>query len=161
MALLSALTLSILSSSDLLSALTLSILSSPLDLWSAATLRPTTRLSALTLSILSSLALLSALTLSIVSTSALLWCVATCCAIVGAILEILERFSFSILDHERYDHGLAYPDSDSKRRKQDSSGADIIPLVKPNREPRVVVQIVSEVDILDDGYCWCKYGQKW
>ncbi|VAH44360.1 unnamed protein product [Triticum turgidum subsp. durum] len=31
---------------------------------------------------------------------------------------------------------------------------------KPNREPRVVVQTVSEVDILDDGYRWRKYGQK-
>ncbi|XP_057960521.1 probable WRKY transcription factor 20 isoform X2 [Malania oleifera] len=51
-------------------------------------------------------------------------------------------------------------DPDSKRRKQDSSSADIIPLVKPTREPRVVVQTVSEVDILDDGYRWRKYGQK-
>lgn len=37
---------------------------------------------------------------------------------------------------------------------------DIIPVVKPIREPRVVVQTVSEVDILDDGYRWRKYGQK-
>ncbi|RZR72431.1 hypothetical protein BHM03_00013389 [Ensete ventricosum] len=29
-----------------------------------------------------------------------------------------------------------------------------------NHEPRVVVQTVSEVDILDDGYRWRKYGQK-
>lgn len=28
------------------------------------------------------------------------------------------------------------------------------------REPRVVVQIESEIDILDDGYRWRKYGQK-
>ncbi|XLR54211.1 hypothetical protein HN51_022497 [Arachis hypogaea] len=28
------------------------------------------------------------------------------------------------------------------------------------REPRVVVQTTSEVDILDDGYLWRKYGQK-
>lgn len=28
------------------------------------------------------------------------------------------------------------------------------------REPRVVVQTESEVDILDDGYRWRKYGQK-
>jgi WRKY transcription factor 2 len=28
------------------------------------------------------------------------------------------------------------------------------------REPRVVVQVESEVDILDDGYRWRKYGQK-
>ncbi|KAJ8466716.1 hypothetical protein OPV22_029268 [Ensete ventricosum] len=29
-----------------------------------------------------------------------------------------------------------------------------------NREPRVVVQTQSDVDILDDGYRWRKYGQK-
>jgi WRKY transcription factor 2 len=28
------------------------------------------------------------------------------------------------------------------------------------REPRVVVQVESEVDILDDGYRWRKYGQR-
>ncbi|XP_027343731.1 probable WRKY transcription factor 20 isoform X4 [Abrus precatorius] len=48
----------------------------------------------------------------------------------------------------------------SKRRKMDLGNADIIPVVKPIREPRVVVQTLSEVDILDDGYRWRKYGQK-
>lgn len=28
------------------------------------------------------------------------------------------------------------------------------------REPRVVVQTKSDIDILDDGYRWRKYGQK-
>lgn len=28
------------------------------------------------------------------------------------------------------------------------------------REPRVVVQTRSDIDILDDGYRWRKYGQK-
>lgn len=28
------------------------------------------------------------------------------------------------------------------------------------REPRIVLQLESEVDILDDGYRWRKYGQK-
>lgn len=28
------------------------------------------------------------------------------------------------------------------------------------REPRVVVQTQSDIDILDDGYRWRKYGQK-
>ena len=28
------------------------------------------------------------------------------------------------------------------------------------KEPRVVVQTRSEIDILDDGYRWRKYGQK-
>lgn len=49
---------------------------------------------------------------------------------------------------------------DSKRRKQENGGVDIIQVVKPTREPRVVVQTLSEVDILDDGYRWRKYGQK-
>ncbi|KAG2241542.1 hypothetical protein Bca52824_096471 [Brassica carinata] len=51
-------------------------------------------------------------------------------------------------------------DPSSKRRKVDGA-MEIIPLVKqPIREPRVVVQTLSEVDILDDGYRWRKYGQK-
>ncbi|XP_027330833.1 probable WRKY transcription factor 20 isoform X2 [Abrus precatorius] len=47
-----------------------------------------------------------------------------------------------------------------KRRKMELGSADIAPVVKPIREPRVVVQTLSEVDILDDGYRWRKYGQK-
>ncbi|KAL2466925.1 putative WRKY transcription factor 20 [Abeliophyllum distichum] len=47
----------------------------------------------------------------------------------------------------------------SKRRKIEDD-LDITTVVKPIREPRVVVQTVSEVDILDDGYRWRKYGQK-
>jgi len=45
-------------------------------------------------------------------------------------------------------------------RKMELANADITPVVKPIREPRVVVQTLSEVDILDDGYRWRKYGQK-
>ncbi|KAJ7963689.1 putative WRKY transcription factor [Quillaja saponaria] len=48
----------------------------------------------------------------------------------------------------------------SKRRKMDTCGVEITPVLKPIREPRVVVQTLSEVDILDDGYRWRKYGQK-
>ncbi|GAB4846043.1 WRKY transcription factor [Ancistrocladus abbreviatus] len=48
----------------------------------------------------------------------------------------------------------------AKRRKMDIGLADINSIVKPIREPRVVVQTLSEVDILDDGYRWRKYGQK-
>ncbi|KAI9115749.1 hypothetical protein K1719_013418 [Acacia pycnantha] len=51
-------------------------------------------------------------------------------------------------------------DDDPKRRKVENGNADITPIVKPIREPRVVVQTLSEVDILDDGYRWRKYGQK-
>lgn len=45
-------------------------------------------------------------------------------------------------------------------RRTDIGTLDVIPVVKPIREPRVVVQTTSEVDILDDGYRWRKYGQK-
>nr|CAD1822659.1 unnamed protein product [Ananas comosus var. bracteatus] len=51
-------------------------------------------------------------------------------------------------------------DPESKRRKMDITTIDAATIGKPNREPRVVVQTVSEVDILDDGYRWRKYGQK-
>ncbi|GFP91219.1 probable WRKY transcription factor 20 [Phtheirospermum japonicum] len=47
-----------------------------------------------------------------------------------------------------------------KRSRKMEDGIDVTPVVKPIREPRVVVQTVSEVDILDDGYRWRKYGQK-
>ncbi|KAL6855972.1 hypothetical protein ACP4OV_018774 [Aristida adscensionis] len=58
------------------------------------------------------------------------------------------------------DDGNEDDDLDSKRRKMESVGIDAALMGKPNREPRVVVQTVSEVDILDDGYRWRKYGQK-
>ncbi|KAL2932582.1 putative WRKY transcription factor 20 [Bienertia sinuspersici] len=48
----------------------------------------------------------------------------------------------------------------AKRRRMEIGEMDINSVVKPIREPRVVVQTVSEVDILDDGYRWRKYGQK-
>nr|WCL15196.1 WRKY13013 [Atractylodes chinensis] len=48
----------------------------------------------------------------------------------------------------------------SKKRRTDFGPLDVTPVVKPIREPRVVVQTTSEVDILDDGYRWRKYGQK-
>ncbi|KAJ4976665.1 hypothetical protein NE237_001771 [Protea cynaroides] len=51
-------------------------------------------------------------------------------------------------------------DPESKRRKKDTGCSDVTPMGKPTREPRVVVQTLSEVDILDDGYRWRKYGQK-
>lgn len=37
---------------------------------------------------------------------------------------------------------------------------EAIPAPRTIREPRVVVQTTSDVDILDDGYRWRKYGQK-
>ncbi|KAH9312914.1 hypothetical protein KI387_027949, partial [Taxus chinensis] len=55
----------------------------------------------------------------------------------------------------------AYEDeSDSKRRKKENETVEIIAASRAIREPRVVVQTTSEIDILDDGYRWRKYGQK-
>uniref|UniRef100_A0A7N0UQA1 WRKY domain-containing protein n=2 Tax=Kalanchoe fedtschenkoi TaxID=63787 RepID=A0A7N0UQA1_KALFE len=62
------------------------------------------------------------------------------------------------LNDDKYDDDG--DDPNSKRRKQDMGVVHFISSVKPIREPRVVVQTVSEVDILDDGYRWRKYGQK-
>eukprot|EP00250_Pteridium_aquilinum_P013855 c21614_g1_i1 orf=675-2840(-) len=49
---------------------------------------------------------------------------------------------------------------DSKRRKEAAGDAPHNVPLRTIREPRVVVQTTSEVDILDDGYRWRKYGQK-
>ncbi|GAB2287149.1 hypothetical protein Dimus_021535 [Dionaea muscipula] len=51
-------------------------------------------------------------------------------------------------------------ESDSKRRKREGSFTELTHSSRAVREPRVVVQIESEIDILDDGYRWRKYGQK-
>nr|QGQ64041.1 WRKY transcription factor 18 [Santalum album] len=51
-------------------------------------------------------------------------------------------------------------ESESKRRKIEAYAADMSGATRAIREPRVVVQTTSEVDILDDGYRWRKYGQK-
>lgn len=52
-------------------------------------------------------------------------------------------------------------EGDVKRRKLENSNDQLgsVPL-RTVREPRIVVQTTSEVDILDDGYRWRKYGQK-
>ncbi|XP_076931374.1 putative WRKY transcription factor 2 isoform X2 [Bidens hawaiensis] len=51
-------------------------------------------------------------------------------------------------------------ESESKRRKVEAYAADVSGATRAIREPRVVVQTTSDVDILDDGYRWRKYGQK-
>ncbi|XP_039003012.1 probable WRKY transcription factor 2 [Hibiscus syriacus] len=50
--------------------------------------------------------------------------------------------------------------SESKRRKIEDYAMEISGATRAIREPRVVVQTTSEVDILEDGYRWRKYGQK-
>ncbi|CAL5095428.1 unnamed protein product [Urochloa decumbens] len=55
---------------------------------------------------------------------------------------------------------------DSKKWKRDGSGdGEGVSAAGGNgnrtvREPRVVVQTMSDIDVLDDGYRWRKYGQK-
>ncbi|KQJ83108.1 probable WRKY transcription factor 20 isoform X2 [Brachypodium distachyon] len=49
---------------------------------------------------------------------------------------------------------------ESKRRKLESCAIEMSTASRAVREPRVVIQTTSEVDILDDGYRWRKYGQK-
>ncbi|CAA7398225.1 unnamed protein product [Spirodela intermedia] len=49
---------------------------------------------------------------------------------------------------------------DAKRRKNGEHEGISAPANKAAREPRVVVQTTSDIDILDDGYRWRKYGQK-
>ncbi|VAH65505.1 unnamed protein product [Triticum turgidum subsp. durum] len=50
---------------------------------------------------------------------------------------------------------------DSKRRRDGGDGEGMnMAGNRTVREPRVVVQTMSDIDILDDGYRWRKYGQK-
>lgn len=51
---------------------------------------------------------------------------------------------------------------DSKRSKKEKKAEEVLVVapLRTIREPRVVVQTRSDVDILDDGYRWRKYGQK-
>lgn len=53
-------------------------------------------------------------------------------------------------------------DPDSKRQKKDKHHLETTTVDKPTTtsEPRLVVQTLSEVDIVNDGYRWRKYGQK-
>ncbi|MBA0686422.1 hypothetical protein Goari_014027, partial [Gossypium aridum] len=48
----------------------------------------------------------------------------------------------------------------SKRRKKENSNADASPVEKPTNDSRMVIKTFSEVDIVNDGYRWRKYGQK-
>ncbi|KAI5555796.1 hypothetical protein BDE02_19G108400 [Populus trichocarpa] len=51
------------------------------------------------------------------------------------------------------------PEAKRWKREGDNEGISA-PGSKAVREPRVVVQTTSDIDILDDGYRWRKYGQK-
>ncbi|CAH9135193.1 unnamed protein product [Cuscuta epithymum] len=86
----------------------------------------------------------------------------------GEPVDMSSTFSNEEDDDDRGTHGSvslrAYEgegdESESKRRKLEIYPADMTGATRAIREPRVVVQTTSEVDILDDGYRWRKYGQK-
>ena len=54
---------------------------------------------------------------------------------------------------------IALGQKKKKNRKKEKHNGNYIPVDK-SREPRHVVQTMSEVDIVNDGYRWRKYGQK-
>ncbi|XP_028803151.1 WRKY transcription factor 1 [Neltuma alba] len=58
------------------------------------------------------------------------------------------------------DEVLANEDPESKRLKKNISNADASGAEKSVGESRYVVQTSSEVDFINDGYRWRKYGQK-
>ncbi|KAL9661805.1 hypothetical protein QQ045_026633 [Rhodiola kirilowii] len=82
-----------------------------------------------------------------------------------------ENSSISVGDDDRSSHkstnngGNEFQEEDepnAKRWKIRENEGEIMsaPGCRAVREPRVVVQTTSDIDILDDGYRWRKYGQK-
>ncbi|XP_004294869.1 PREDICTED: probable WRKY transcription factor 2 [Fragaria vesca subsp. vesca] len=85
----------------------------------------------------------------------------------GDVVDASSTFSNDEDEDDRGTHGsvsLVYDgegdESESKRRKIEAYATEMSGATRAIREPRVVVQTTSEVDILDDGYRWRKYGQK-
>nr|KYP72432.1 putative WRKY transcription factor 3 [Cajanus cajan] len=62
-------------------------------------------------------------------------------------------------DHETEVDGKNV-EPDPKRRNTDARLQDPASIHRSVAEPRIIVQTISEVDLLDDGYRWRKYGQK-
>ncbi|XAR56857.1 hypothetical protein NMG60_11037478 [Bertholletia excelsa] len=83
----------------------------------------------------------------------------------GDTVDGSSTFSNDEDEDDQVTHGsvsLGYDEdeSESKRRKIEAYATEMSGATRAIREPRVVVQTTSEVDILDDGYRWRKYGQK-
>ncbi|KAK1581951.1 hypothetical protein Q3G72_010520 [Acer saccharum] len=83
----------------------------------------------------------------------------------GDAVDASSTFSNDEDEDDRGTHGSVGYDgegdeSESKRRKIEAYATEMSGATRAIREPRVVVQTTSEVDILDDGYRWRKYGQK-
>ncbi|RWW81401.1 hypothetical protein BHE74_00010206 [Ensete ventricosum] len=82
-------------------------------------------------------------------------------------IDVSSTMSSGEDEDDRVTHGSASlgcdgegDETESKRPKLDTSAIEMNAASRAVREPRVVVQTTSEVDILDDGYRWRKYGQK-
>ncbi|KAM7269649.1 hypothetical protein ACFE04_025146 [Oxalis oulophora] len=85
----------------------------------------------------------------------------------GDAVDASSTFSNGEDEDDRATHGSVSlgcdgegDESESKRRKTEGYATEMSGATRAIREPRVVVQTTSEVDILDDGYRWRKYGQK-
>ncbi|WCJ27968.1 WRKY DNA-binding protein 33 [Euphorbia peplus] len=90
-----------------------------------------------------------------------------------ALVESAEDSSFSVGEDE-FDQGSPVSNSvghddehddehepNAKRYKLQSENESVLGAGNRTvREPRIVVQTTSDIDILDDGYRWRKYGQK-
>ncbi|CAI9770760.1 unnamed protein product [Fraxinus pennsylvanica] len=66
-------------------------------------------------------------------------------------------------DPKNRDHEFDEDEPEAKRWKMENQSEGISAAGTGNttvREPKVVVQTISDIDILDDGYRWRKYGQK-
>ncbi|KAL6999008.1 WRKY Transcription Factor [Sarracenia purpurea var. burkii] len=85
----------------------------------------------------------------------------------GDAVDASSTFSNDEDEDDQGTHGsisLCYDgegdESESKKRKIEVFANEMSGATRAIREPRVVVQTTSDVDILDDGYRWRKYGQK-
>ncbi|KAK4403063.1 putative WRKY transcription factor 4 [Sesamum angolense] len=68
--------------------------------------------------------------------------------------------SEEVADAETKVNGRDEDEPDSKRRNIDVQSSEQAPTHRTVTEPKIIVQTTSEVDLLDDGYRWRKYGQK-
>lgn len=65
-------------------------------------------------------------------------------------------FVFQMKLNCELNHGILWISRQGQNENESILGAGS----KTVREPRIVVQTTSDIDILDDGYRWRKYGQK-
>ncbi|KAI5663157.1 hypothetical protein M9H77_22480 [Catharanthus roseus] len=66
----------------------------------------------------------------------------------------------SPVSNSRDDDDSEQPDAKRWKVDQNENEAISVSGSRTVREPRIVVQTTSDIDILDDGYRWRKYGQK-